>query len=219
MCVSYSGAWKYLKQLTTEARFLDVVRDGHWQWVYDNLNYLMHIRHERQGRYTTLVLSPYNIIMIIYEYLVYIDVHSSMMNVTTRLAVRIRFLPEFPFSWSDTSPQKSRQSLTIEDYLPSASESQQLEERATRYMMGFLVETFACLQDLQSFVPVMEPLHQPQKSQVVPMKLLFRDEKYKSETIQILSQLIQDANLSGEAQVLTNSNIALEFLTNIIINH
>ena len=176
----------------------------------------MHIRHERQGRYTTLVLSPYNIIMIIYEYLVYIDVHSSMMNVTTRLAVRIRFLPEFPFSWSDTSPQKSRQSLTIEDYLPSASESQQLEERATHSMMGFLVETFACLQDLQSFVPVMEPLHQPQ---VVPMKLLFRDEKYKSEIIQILSQLIQDANLSGEAQVLTNSNIALEFLTNIIINH
>ena len=58
-----------------------------------------------------------------------------MMNVTTRLAVRIRFLPDYPFNWSDTSPQKSRQSLTVEDYLPSASESQQLEERATRYMM------------------------------------------------------------------------------------
>lgn len=126
-----------------------------------------------------------------------------MMNVTTRLAVRIRFLPDYPFNWSDSSPQKSRQSLTVEDYLPSANESLQLEERATRYMMGFLVETFACLEDLQPFVPAMEPLHQPQKSEVVPMKLLFRDEKYKSEMIQILSQLIRDANLSEDPQVLT----------------
>ena len=126
------------------------------------------------------------------------------MNVTTRLAVRIRFLPDFPFSWSDTSPQKSHHSLTVEDYLPNASESQQLEEHATCYMMGFLVETFTCLQDLQPFVPAMESLHQPQKSQVIPMKLLFRDEKYKSETIQILSQLLRDANLSGDPQVLTS---------------
>ena len=130
-----------------------------------------------------------------------LGIHSSMMNVTTRLAVRIRFLPEFPFDWSDTSPQKSRQSLTVEDYLPNASESHQLEERATRYMMGFLVEAFTCLEDLRPFVPPMESLHQPQKSQVIPMKLLFRDEKYKSETIQILSQLIRDANLSGDPEV------------------
>ena len=76
--------------------------------------------------------------------LAYLDVHSSMMNVTTRLAVRIRFLPDFPFSWSDTSPPKSHQSLTVEDYLPNASESHQLEECATCYMTGFLVEAFTC---------------------------------------------------------------------------
>ena len=78
-----------------------------------------------------------------------------------------------------------------------------LEERATRYMMGFLVEALICLQDLQPFVPAIESLHQPQKSQVIPIKLLFRDEKYKSETIRILSQLIRDADLSGDPQVLT----------------
>ena len=116
-----------------------------------------------------------------------LGIHSLMMNVTTRLAVRIRFLPEVPFDWSDTSSQKSRQSLTIEDYLPNASESYKLEERATHYMMGFLVEAFTCLEDLQPFVPAMESLHEPQKSQVIPMKLLFRDENI-SETIQILSQ-------------------------------
>ena len=33
------------------------------------------------------------------------------------------------------------------------------------------------------------------------MKILFKDEKYKSETIDILSQLMCDANLSGSHQV------------------
>jgi hypothetical protein len=42
-------------------------------------------------------------------------------------------------------------------------------------MMGFLVEAFACLKDLQPFVPRMESLHQPEKSQVIPMKILFTD--------------------------------------------
>ena len=53
-CVSYTTAWKYLKQLTQEARYLEVVREGHW--VYDNLNYLLSIRHEREGRYTLLYI-------------------------------------------------------------------------------------------------------------------------------------------------------------------
>ena len=56
-CVSYTTAWKYLKQLTQEARYLEAVREGHWQWVYDNLNYLLSIRHEREGSYMYLVLS------------------------------------------------------------------------------------------------------------------------------------------------------------------
>ena len=67
--------------------------------------------------------------------------------------------------------------------------------------MGFLVEAFTCLEYLRPFVPAMESLHQLQKSQVIPMKLLFRDEKYKSETIQMLSRLIKDANLSGDPEV------------------
>ena len=60
------------------------------------------------------------------------------------------------------------------------------------YVMGFLVEAFPCLKDLKPFVPTPKPLHPPDKSEVVPMKLFFRDEKYKSETIEILLQLIRD---------------------------
>ena len=39
------------------------------------------------------------------------------------------------------------------------------------------------------------------KSVVVPMQALFKDEKYKSETIDILSVLMKDAALTGTPQV------------------
>ena len=51
VCVSYVTAWKYLRQLTLEARYLEVVRHGHWLWVYDNLNLLRSVRHEREGNF------------------------------------------------------------------------------------------------------------------------------------------------------------------------
>ena len=47
--VSYSGAWKYLKQLTNESMYTEAVRSGHWLWVYDNLNIHKSVRHEREG--------------------------------------------------------------------------------------------------------------------------------------------------------------------------
>ena len=119
------------------------------------------------------------------------------MNITARLAVSIRFLPDFPFDWSDTQPQRGRQSLTIDDFFPRKDESQQLEERATHYLMEFLVDTFADLAHLRKFIPQTQPIHPVQKSKVVPMKVLFKDEKLKSETIDILSQLMLDADLNG----------------------
>ena len=123
------------------------------------------------------------------------------MNVTSRLAVKIRHLPDFQFSWSDTTPQRSRDSITIEDILPSQNDSRVLKEHAVQFMMGFLVEAFGDLNDLKKFVPEVPPLHPVQKSEIVPMKLLFKDEKYKSETIDILTQLYSDADLTGDHQV------------------
>ena len=42
---------------------------------------------------------------------------------------------------------------------------------------------------------------------MVPQKVLFKDEKHTQETIDILSQLIEDANLNGDPQVhKINSN-------------
>ena len=46
------------------------------------------------------------------------------------------------------------------------------------------------LKHLAEFVPEPESIHPVTKSQVVPMKILYKDEKYKSQTIDILTQLV-----------------------------
>ena len=71
-----------------------------------------------------------------------------MMNVTSRLAVKIHHLPDFEFSWSDKSPHRSRDSTTIEDILPSQDDSRVLKEHAVQFMMRFLVEAFCSLKDM-----------------------------------------------------------------------
>ena len=124
-----------------------------------------------------------------------------MLNLTSRLAVKIENLPGFDFDWADTTPQRLRTSLNVEDFLPSEDDATVLHQRAVHYMMGFLVETFSSLKHLAEFVPEPELIHPVTKSKVVPMKILYKDEKYKSQTIDILMQLMSDANLSGNHQV------------------
>ena len=56
VCLSYDAIWGYLRQLASDARFLDVVKTGRWMWVYDNLNFHQPVRHEREGRKVLLRL-------------------------------------------------------------------------------------------------------------------------------------------------------------------
>ena len=50
-------------------------------------------------------------------------------------------------------------------------------------MMGFLVEAFGNLNDLKKFIPEVPPLHPVQKSEIVPMKLLFKDDQLTCKVI------------------------------------
>ena len=68
--------------------------------------------------------------------------------------------------------------------------------------MEILVSEFKSLSPLQPLLPQQELLHPVQKSEVVPMKVLFKDEKYKDETLDILTQLMKDAKLTGDPQVI-----------------
>ena len=55
--------------------------------------------------------------------------------------------------------------------------------------------------DLVKTLPERKPLHPVVKTEAVPQKVLLKDEKYIHETVDILAQLIDDADLHGDPQV------------------
>ena len=129
------------------------------------------------------------------SYITTLDHHSSMLNATTRLTIRIQNLPDFAFDWEDNQPQRSCTSLTTDDFMPSEGDGIVLQERSTMYIMEFLVKHFPSLAELNQFLPCKHQIHPVKRSQVVPMKLLFKDEKQKSKTIDILTQPFSDGNI------------------------
>ena len=128
------------------------------------------------------------------------DTHNRLENTTTRLAIRVQNYPPFQFSREDNTPQKSRSQLSEDDVLPNEEDGRHLHQRMLDFMMRFLVNEFPSLSDLRQFLPTKQQ-PQAQRSEVLPMKLLFRDEKYIDENIQILLQLYEDAKLKGTPQM------------------
>ena len=96
----------------------------------------------------------------------------------------------------DNKPQRPVDSLTISDFLPSEGDATNLKSRAISYMKNFLVSEFSSLADLKVFVTSTAQSQQSDPSDVVPMKVLFKDEKFTDETIDILSQLVKAADLT-----------------------
>lgn len=124
-----------------------------------------------------------------------------MLNVTSRLAVRLRHFPDWDFDWSDNTPQQKRESLELEDFLPDEEDGLHIQMRAVEYTMRFFANEFTSLERLRKYAPAHQQLHPVEKTEVVPQKVLFKDEKYIHETIEILAQLIDDVNLNGDPQV------------------
>ena len=122
-----------------------------------------------------------------------------MLNVTSRLAIEIRDIPN-EVDWLDQCPQDSRSKLTVTDILPGIDDAlAAIQQRALVFLQIFLTSD---LHDLQSFVP---PAHSSspveKKTEIVPMKILFRDEKYVAENVAILGDLVKDAHLNRSDQV------------------
>ena len=123
-----------------------------------------------------------------------------MHNTTTRLAVAINNLPPFDFSWEDATPQKSRGRLEIDEVYPNVEDGRHLFQRATQYVARVLVEEFPCFRDLRRFVAALSSTT-AHKSTIVPMSLLFKDEKYIDDNIQILQEYMRECGLNGSPQV------------------
>lgn len=139
------------------------------------------------------------------------DCHARMLNLTARIAVKMSNLPGWEVDWSDSQPQCPRLSLTCSDFLPSAEDAEAFRIHAEHFLMEFLVKHFTSLKDLEEFIPARQSPHPVAKTIAVPMKILFKDEKYKSETIEILSQLAKDAELPGNPQVFGTSDCVHKF--------
>ena len=131
-----------------------------------------------------------------------IDIHRpDMNNVTSRLAVRIKHVPEGQVDWSDMKPQRSLNDLTIDDLIPNEEDGCAIHHRAVIYVMRILVISFKSLFGLQNHVPKPHCPHPPSKSEIAPMKILAKDEKYQQANLEILEIFKKEANLSANPQV------------------
>jgi len=123
-----------------------------------------------------------------------------MLNVTSRLAISIRNIPD-GVNWADSTPQGRRGNLTVDDILPSEQDAGILRKRAARYLTDFLVSEFCGLKDLRQYVSPLHPSSPVTKMTVVPMKILFNSETYAAENVAILRELVKDADLQGRDEV------------------
>ena len=152
---------------------------NHWLWAYDNLNVHSHARRERQGLLVVHTPTKFNAHLAQKHTL---DHHSQMLNVTSRLAISIRNIPT-DVNWDDQSPQASRSQLPVADILPDAHDASVLMERAQVFLQHFITSNLDDLHDLQSLAPSSNTAEAVEMTEVVPIKVLFRDEKYVAEML------------------------------------
>ena len=103
--------------------------------------------------------------------------------------VSIKHLSDWEVDWDDTKPLRSRKGLQLKDLLPSEADGEE----------QLLVTEFDSLSDLKRHVHPEEPLL---TANVVLMRLLFQNEKYTSENVEILRETAKDSNLHGNPQVI-----------------
>ena len=94
-----------------------------------------------------------------------------------------------------------RNDLTLDEIFPNVEDGRVLFERAVQYTAQVLVEEFPTFSNLRQFVVSPDRSSAVHKSTVIPMKLLFKDEKYTDDNIQILQEYSRECNLTGSPQV------------------
>ena len=97
------------------------------------------------------------------------DHHNTVLSLTTRLAVSIRYLPK-AVDWSNSKPQGRRADLTEEHILPSPTDGIVIRDRGVRYIMELLVTELSGLNRLKKYVLAERPPHPIRKSLVTPQK-------------------------------------------------
>ena len=60
-----------------------------------------------------------------------------MLNMTARLAIEIRNLPDWEIDWDDTTPQRDPATLTISDLLPGEADGVELRREQFTTLCAF----------------------------------------------------------------------------------
>ena len=83
--------------------------------------------------------------MYVHVYTIHIDIHASMLNLTTRLAIKMDNIPGWNIDWLDNKPQQLRNALNYTHFISNKEDAECLEKYAIQYMMEFLVDSFSSL--------------------------------------------------------------------------
>ena len=105
------------------------------------------------------------------------------------------------YTMEESAIQYTMEESAIQYTMEESAIQYTMEESAIQYTMEVLVQEFDCFKDLKCQVPSRESSHPAKTPTIVPMPILFKDEKYKAATIEIIRQLMKDANLSGRSEV------------------
>ena len=106
-----------------EAPYQELFQSGHWLWNFNNVDLQQKVRHEHEG----IHMIRHNILNII-RVIIFSDKHAHMLNIISRIAIKIRHLPNWKFDWSNTIPQRSHTSLTVIDFLMSEADAAEIHE-------------------------------------------------------------------------------------------
>ena len=88
----------------------------------------------------------------------YSYIHPEMLYVTSRLAVKVKYIPSWEVDWKDATPQKSRSELTIDDLIPNEADGEEMFARAVQYVMRFMVTHYKAFAHLKNKVlPLKSP--------------------------------------------------------------
>ena len=115
--------------------------------------------------------------------------------------MKVKYILSREVDWNDTTPQKSRSELTIDDLIPNEADGEEMFVRAVQYVMRFMVTHFKAFAHLKNKVFPLKLPHPVKKSEVAPLKILDKDEKYTQANIEILESFKKDAHMTCNPQV------------------
>lgn len=186
-----TDTWLCLKRLTDEARYLQVVRQGHldvgiWQHQHS------HASSSWTPRFVKLTLwyeIPIN-------FKLSVSYRSPLQYAECNINIHMWARHEHQGLWNLLFGMKYLSVLSFQFYTDHHSKMMnatsrlavRIHWRAVHFVMQFLVTQFDSLTDLRKHVSPEEQAFPPTKTDVAPMRILFQDEKYTSENDDILKQ-------------------------------